>query len=122
MKKVSPPALSESPLDLFGVQVEALKLCKETLKKLKTVLGSANLKKIKVENSKDIYNLVNAQSGVIRSIESLERASRDRELLLNQVGELLKNDVRIMLKEKPELIQQVWDVIDKAKEKNLLSS
>jgi hypothetical protein len=122
MKKVSPPALSESPLDLFTTQVEALKLCKETLKKLKMVMGGANLKKIKVENSKDIYNLVNAQSGVIRSIESLERASRDRELLLNQVGELLKNDVRVMLKEKPELIQEVWEIIDKAKEKNLLSS
>lgn len=93
---------------------KAAEAAKIALDKLQTVLKSIDAETIQVNDSKGLYNISNSLAGTARIIADLERASRERETLIQETGELLKIELRQLLNQQPELLEEIYQVLNKA--------
>ena len=99
----------------FPVIVDkAMEAAKIALDKLQTVLQSIDADTIRINDSKGLYNISNSLAGTARIIADLERASRERETLIQETGELLKAELRQLLNQQPELLEEIYQVLNKA--------
>lgn len=87
---------------------------KVAIGKIRTVLEQVVPESIQVENANDLYQVSNSLASLSKSIEAIERSSRDRSALLSQVANEMKAEIRGLLATKPELIREVLDVVDDA--------
>ncbi|MDD3473513.1 MAG: hypothetical protein PHS86_12080 [Syntrophaceae bacterium] len=95
---------------------------KIAISKVKDVLKQVKPENIQVENANDLYKVSNSLASLAKSIEAIERSSRDRHSLLAQVGEEIKAEIRSLLAGEPELIAEVLEVVEHAKNRLQIES
>ena len=100
---------------------KAMEAAKIALDKLQTVLKSIDAEAIQVDDSKGLYNISNSLAGTARIIADLERASRERETLIQETAELMKIELRQLLSQQPELLEELYQVLNKAESRLQLS-
>lgn len=100
---------------------KAMEAAKIALDKLQTVLKSIDADTIRINDSKGLYNISNSLAGTARIIADLERASRERETLIEETAELMKIELRQLLNQQPELLEEMYQVLNKAESRLQLS-
>ena len=96
---------------------KAMEAAQIALDKLQTVLKGIDAETIQVSDSKGLYNISNSLAGTARIIADLERASRERETLIYETGELLKAELRHLLGQQPELLEEIYQLLNKAEDR-----
>ena len=119
--KPAPLPTKPDALDFTEGQHASLDAATGVIKKIWAIIEKQNLDDIRVENSKDIYNLANSISGLAKVIEGIERSARERKHLQAGAKEDLINAVRHELKQHPELVKEFLEVIEKTSRQLSLS-
>ena len=99
-------------IDIESWRQETEDAVRVAIGKVKIVLQQVNPDKIVVNDANDLYKVSNSLASLSKSIEAIERSSRDRSALLSQVANEMKAEIRGLLATKPELIREVLDVVD----------
>lgn len=110
------------PIDVESWRTETEDAVRVAIGKVKIVLQQVNPDKIVVNDANDLYKVSNSLASLSKSIEAIERSSRDRNSLLRQVADEMKAEVRGLLASEPELIAQVLEVVDYAEERLQIKS
>lgn len=101
---------------------ETIEQAMKNLEKLSKILENIDASKIVANDTKSIYNISNALSGTARIVADLERASRERETLVSEAAQILKQEIRQILKARPDLIEEVQKVVGIAEERLKLTA
>lgn len=104
-------------IDVESWRTETEDAVRVAIEKVKFVLQQVDSNKIIVHDANDLYKVSNSLASLSKSIEVIERSSRDRNSLLRQVADEMKAEVRGLLASEPELIVQVLGVIDYAEDR-----
>ena len=110
------------PIDVESWRTETEDAVRVAIGKVKIVLQQVNPDKIVVNDANDLYKVSNSLASLSKSIEAIERSSRDRNSLLRQVADEMIAEVRGLLASEPELIAQVLEVVDYAEERLQIKS
>ncbi len=95
---------------------------KIAISKVRDVLKQVRPENIQVENANDLYKVSNSLASLAKSIEAIERSARDRNILLVQVAEQMKGEIRSLLAGEPELIAEVLEVVEHARKRLQIES
>jgi len=107
-------------LDFTEGQHVSLDAATGMIRRIWKIVEKSNLDEIRVESTKDLYNLSNSISGLAKAVEGIERSARDRRQLQAGVREELVHAIRHELRQHPELVKQFLDVIEKTSSETLL--
>jgi hypothetical protein len=84
--------------------------------RVEQVLNQVDSSTIKVASANDFYKVVVASAALVRSRVELERWQAEKMGFLSEAAEMLSAEIRMRLASRPDLIEQIRDVIGAATE------
>lgn len=102
------------PLDIEKWSKETQRTCNLCLTKLQSILQRVDTEMIKVESPSELYNLCNSVAAVSKAVHALEMSTRDRKILLLEIKHEFQKDCQKLMKARPDLHEQILDLIDNA--------
>lgn len=107
-------------IDFLPAQKAAVEAATDAIRKIHCVIQNFIPDDIQISDSKSIYNISNALSGISRILGETERSARERRHLVGEVREDFIRQVRASLVEDPELCRRLLEVVEQVGNQMLL--
>ena len=107
-------------MDIFNFSDRVETASGKCLEVIESALANMDGTDVSPSNVKSIMCLSNSLSAVSRSAADLERSTRERSHIIQQIAETMKQEIRALISSHPELIEQVQAVIDQATQNQLV--
>lgn len=97
----------------------AQRLIKKTQRIAKSVLDNTEGTDVALTNGKEIAQFISALSQLTRAASDMERVKAERDGAITLAGRELVREIRELLKDRPELLAQILEVVSEGKKRKL---